>query len=102
MAGLRGWAALTAVVVALAGSASAQPACGRACLVGSMDRYLAALAAHDPGRLKVTPDVRFTEDGAPMKLGDGLWQTIGAPSSVKRTSGAALSRPGSCAASVAR
>jgi hypothetical protein len=77
MGGLRGWAALTAVVLAFAGSASAQPACGRACLVGTMDRYLAALAAHDPARLKVTPDVRFTEDGAPMKLGDGLWQTIG-------------------------
>jgi len=77
MGGLRGVAALTAAVLALAGSASAQPACGRACLVGTMDRYLAALAAHDPGRLKVAPDVRFTEDGAPMKLGDGLWQTIG-------------------------
>ena len=75
---MRGWAAVAAAVLALAGSASAQPACGRACLVGTMDRYLAALTAHDPARLKVRPDVRFTEDGAPMKLGDGLWRTIGA------------------------
>ena len=78
MGGLRGLAVLTAAVLAFAGSASAQPACGRACLVRTMDGYLAALAAHDPGRLKISPDVRFTEDGAPMKLGDGLWQTIGA------------------------
>jgi hypothetical protein len=75
------WAALAATAAAFGGSgamAQPHPACDRACLTGHMDRYLAALAAHDPGRLKVSPDVRFTEDGAPMKLGDGLWQTIGA------------------------
>ena len=79
MGGLRGIAALAAAVLALGGtSALAAEGCGRACLVRTMDGYLAALAAHDPGRLKTTPDIRFTEDGAPMKLGDGLWQTIGA------------------------
>ena len=78
MGGLRGFAALAAAVLALGGStASAAGTCGRACLVGAMDRYLAAMVAHDPGRLKVAPDVRFTEDGAPMQLGDGLWRTNG-------------------------
>jgi hypothetical protein len=78
MGGLTRWAALAAAVLAFApAAASAAGGCGRACLVGTMDRYLAALAAHDPGRLKTSPGVRFTEDGAPMKLGDGLWQTIG-------------------------
>jgi hypothetical protein len=78
MGGLTSWTALAAAMLALGpGAASAAEGCGRACLAGTMDRYLAALAAHDPGRLKTTPDVRFTEDGAPMKLGDGLWQTIG-------------------------
>ena len=78
MGGLGGWAALAAVMLAVAGGpASAAPACGRACLVQAMDSYLAALTRHDPGRLKVTPDVRFTEDGAPMQLGDGLWATNG-------------------------
>ena len=78
MGGLRGWAAPAAAVLALAGgAASAAPACGRACLVQAMDSYLAALVAHDPARLKVTPSVRFTEDGASMKLGDGLWATNG-------------------------
>ena len=65
------------MLVLAGGQASAAPACGRACLVRAMDGYLAALAAHDPARLKVTPAVRFTEDGAPMKLGDGLWATNG-------------------------
>jgi hypothetical protein len=62
----------------LAGHAGAAPAtCDRACLTGFVDRYLQALVAHDPKRLPTTTDVRFTEDGAPMQLGDGLWQTIG-------------------------
>jgi len=67
-----------AAAVAFAGSAFAAGAdCPRACLVKAMSQYLDALVAHDPARLKVTPDVRFTEDGAPMKLGDGLWATNG-------------------------
>ena len=56
--------------------AASGQACGRACLTRITDGYLAALAAHDPGRLRTTADVRFTEDGAVLKLGDGLWRTI--------------------------
>lgn len=61
-----------------AGSGMAAPApCDRTCLTGFVDRYLAALAAHDPARLPTAADTRFTEDGAPLQLGDGLWRTIG-------------------------
>lgn len=56
------------------GSASSD--CDRICLNGFVDQYLAALAAHDPSRLPVADNVRFTEDSAPLKFGDGLWQTI--------------------------
>ena len=67
-----------AMALVLSGSAFAadKAACGRTCLTGVMDGYLQALSAHDPGRLPVAAGVRFTEDGAPMKLGDGLWRTI--------------------------
>ncbi len=51
--------------------------CDRECLKGLMDEYLAALVAHDPSRLRTTPDVKFTENTNRMALGDGLWQTIG-------------------------
>ncbi len=50
--------------------------CDRGCLKGLMDRYLAALVAHDPSRLPTTPGVKFTENANRMALGDGLWQTI--------------------------
>jgi hypothetical protein len=60
-----------------ASAASAAPACDRACLTGFTDRYLAALTAHDPARAPFAPDVKFTEDGAPMQPGDGLWRTNG-------------------------
>ena len=61
----------------VAAPAQGRPACDRACLTRVTDRYLEALVAHDPSRLKVSPGLRFTEDGAPLKLGDGLWRTIG-------------------------
>ncbi|MGB6452568.1 MAG: hypothetical protein WBE92_17600 [Steroidobacteraceae bacterium] len=58
--------------------ASAAPAasCDRACLEGFVDQYLGALAAHDPGRLTVARDAKFTENGQHLELGDGLWRTM--------------------------
>lgn len=50
-------------------------ACDRACLEGFVNRYLEALAANDPSRLPFTRDVKFTEDGQRLHLGDGLWNT---------------------------
>lgn len=49
--------------------------CDRACLNGFVDQYLAALAAHDPARLPLAREVKFTENGQALKLGDGLWGT---------------------------
>ena len=49
--------------------------CDRACLNAFVDQYLAALVAHDPSRLPLARDVRFTENGQELELGDGLWGT---------------------------
>jgi hypothetical protein len=49
--------------------------CDRPCLKGVLDQYLAALAARDPARLAVSPDLRYTENGTALQLGEGLWQT---------------------------
>ena len=51
-------------------------ACDRACLDAFSDRYMAALAAHDPKRLPFAKDVRFSENSVMLKVGDGLWKTI--------------------------
>ncbi len=55
--------------------AAAASNCDRACLDGFVDQYLNALAANDPSRLRVTANVKFTEDGQRLNLGDGLWNT---------------------------
>lgn len=51
--------------------------CDRACLQGYIDSYFDALAKHDPSKLPTAPNVRFTENGKEMKLGDGFWKTAG-------------------------
>ncbi len=38
--------------------------------------YLDALAAHDPATAALADDVRFTENGQELKIGDGLWGTV--------------------------
>ena len=50
--------------------------CDRACLSKMLDAYLAALLAHDPSRLPLAKDVRFSENNVPLRVGDGLWNTI--------------------------
>lgn len=49
--------------------------CDRACLSGFMNTFLNALVNHDPGSLPVTRNVKYTENGVRLNLGDGLWQT---------------------------
>ena len=49
--------------------------CNRACLENLVDQYLAAVVAHDPKRLPLSADVKYTENDQLMELGDGFWKT---------------------------
>ncbi|MEJ0008220.1 MAG: hypothetical protein WDM77_18130 [Steroidobacteraceae bacterium] len=64
--------------ISMSGSAAAaeHAACDEACLKSAMDGYLQALQRHDPSSLKVAPNVRFTENGVVIPLGEALWVTI--------------------------
>lgn len=68
---------LTAIVLFLSLTAGAAE-CDRACLAGFMDAYLKALVARDCSGLPVTGNVKYTENGVRLNLGDGLWQTASA------------------------
>jgi hypothetical protein len=57
---------------------SAEASCDRACLKGVMDRYLEAVVKHDPALLPTTDNVKYTENGVRLNLGEGLWQTAAA------------------------
>jgi len=50
--------------------------CDYTCLTSFVDRYLKALAAHDPHLVPATDPVRFTENTISLSLGDALWGTI--------------------------
>jgi hypothetical protein len=61
---------LVAVLAASSVPAPAADPCDRACLEGHVDAVLAAMVAHDPGRLRLARDVRYTENGVELRLGD--------------------------------
>jgi hypothetical protein len=67
-------------VVALGASAAVQAAapaaCDRACLEGFVEKYLDAVIDNDPKKVALSPNVRFTEDGQRLLIGDGLWNTM--------------------------
>lgn len=70
----------TAVLAAMlclgiAAKAAGKIDCDRQCLAGFMTKYLNALVAHDASKLPVTRNVRYTENGVRLNLGDGLWNT---------------------------
>jgi hypothetical protein len=48
----------------------------RAQLEEAITAYLAALAAHDPSRLPLAAEYRFTENGVAIPLGEALWVTL--------------------------
>jgi hypothetical protein len=50
--------------------------CNRACLESLVDQYLAALVAHDPKRLPLSADVKYSENDQLIDLGDGFWKTV--------------------------
>ena len=49
--------------------------CDRACLEGFVDQYLDAVIAHDPKRLPLAPNAKFTENGQRLNPGDGFWRS---------------------------
>ena len=49
--------------------------CDRACLNGFLDQVIAAMAAHDSSSLPLARDVKYTENGQLLKIGDGFWAT---------------------------
>jgi len=61
-----------------AGGTGGATACTRELLRNTITAYFTALAAHSASTLPVASNVKFTENGRVMTLGDGLWRTAGA------------------------
>jgi hypothetical protein len=54
----------------------ANATCDRLCLEGLAGQFLDAVIAHDPRRIPVMPDFRYTENGQKLDAGDGIWRTL--------------------------
>jgi hypothetical protein len=50
--------------------------CDEACARPLVDGLLAAMIAHDPAKAPLDATVRYTENGQPLAIGDGLWRTV--------------------------
>ena len=57
--------------------------CDRACLEGLIDQYLAAVVAHDPSKLPLSKDVKYSENYQMLQVGDGFWKTASGIGSYK-------------------
>jgi hypothetical protein len=64
------------LVVAIAAPVARAQDCDRSCLEGWVDRYLNALIDNNPAVLPFASDVKFTEDGQRLEIGDGLWRSM--------------------------
>ena len=92
---MRRAAVCAAVVAALLGASllaeqrgngigvSSDDACDRECLNRFADQFLASLVAHDPSKAPLAKHVTYTEDGARLEPGDGLWATASGIGSYK-------------------
>jgi hypothetical protein len=66
---------LVGCATALLGTAHAAE-CDRACLNDTAESYLTAMLAHDPAKVPLAKNVRYTENGVELPLPDGLWRTL--------------------------
>ncbi len=80
------WLALCAAVAlaAPAQAATTGAACGRACLGGLLDKYLTAVAAHDPAGAPLDFTFRQTQNAIVIPRGDGLWRDAAGFGAVQR------------------
>jgi hypothetical protein len=73
------WSAMVATAALAcaphAHAARPESSCDRACLEGVVNEYLSALAARDPSKVSFADHVKFTENTATLKVGEGFWQT---------------------------
>ncbi len=61
------------LIISLASCNETYTVCSRECLIGFIDQYLEVLVTHDPTGLPLSEDVRYTENGQTLELGDGIW-----------------------------
>ncbi len=66
---------MAAALLYSASAAAQSRDCGRACLEGFLDFYVAAVVANDAALLPLDRNVKFTENGQRLNLDDGLWHT---------------------------
>jgi len=62
-------------LILLLGSLTCSGKPDRPALVGLMERYLAALAKHDPSGVPLSKDVKLVENTEVTPIGKGLWET---------------------------
>jgi hypothetical protein len=48
--------------------------CDRACLQGLADQFITALLAHDPSKVPLAKNVRYSENSVPLPIPDGFWK----------------------------
>jgi hypothetical protein len=60
---------------ARAGASPQASECDRARLKGVLDSYFAALLKHNPSGLPLSSRRKATENGHPVKLGEGIWKS---------------------------
>jgi hypothetical protein len=60
------------------GETSAVPdlSCDRACLLGKLGAYMAALEARNAIAVPAAPDILFVENNVALPLGEGIWRTV--------------------------
>jgi hypothetical protein len=67
---------VAAVPTVVTTPSSRAASCNRACLESFVDRYFAAVIADDPSMAPLARNVRFTENGQVLPLGEGLWKSM--------------------------
>jgi hypothetical protein len=72
---LRTWCVclVTAAAASAVASVAQAQVCDRNCLIQMAERYLTAMAKHNPAELPLAASYKFTENTGKIAMGEGLW-----------------------------
>lgn len=80
-----GLVSVASILLTLSACSQQDQSCDRACISGVVDSYVGSMLKQDPSALNLTDDVKITENGAVVNMGEGVWKSLTAQGGYRQT-----------------
>ncbi len=80
-----GLVSIASILLTLSACSQQDQTCDRACISTVVDAYVDSMLKQDSSALDLSEDIRITENGSIVNVGEGVWETITAQGGYRQT-----------------